>query len=301
MTMPNFLLLGANKAGTTALAAALGQHPSIYISPVKEPTFFCRVGRNEPDVVELGAPSGKSKQTKLYSKLEDYRRLFDEVNGETAIGEASTAYLANPRCAEVIREYIPDVKLIAVLRNPAERAFSNYLMYRQRGVEPVRDFRRVLELQERRIAEGYPQGWHYVQLGYYAGAIRTFQEVFGASRLLVHLYEDWSNDPRRILRETFGFLGVDESDTPDTSAKRNVSKVARNGVIDYLIHRSNPLKAGARLLVPDALRKAAVQKLEDWNKPKLAPRDRRDLIDLYRDDILELQGLIGRDLSCWLA
>ena len=131
MAMPNFLIIGAMKSGTTALYYYLEQHPQVYMSPVKEPNFFCSEENSDGDfATRLGA----------------YQDLFRDVSGEKAIGEASHCYLYEPEAAARIQEYITDAKLIAVLRDPVDRAYSHFLHMVRNGSEPLTDF--ALALRE---------------------------------------------------------------------------------------------------------------------------------------------------------
>ena len=123
MTMPNFLIIGAMRAGTTSLYHYLKQHPQVYMSPVKEPRFFALEGE-KPDP---GRPTDERLMNHSITDIEAYRALFQAVSKETAIGEASPLYLYSPKAPERIRHYIPDAKLIAVLRDPVERAYSHFL------------------------------------------------------------------------------------------------------------------------------------------------------------------------------
>ena len=143
MTMPNFLIIGANKAGTTSIYSYLKQHPQIYMSPVKEPMFFTLEGKN----IDRTEVSRQITLKTAVNDIEDYQALFQGVSNEKAIGEASTAYLHCPWCAERIKQYIPDVKLIAILRDPIERAYSNYLMYVRWGLETL-DFPEAVRQEE---------------------------------------------------------------------------------------------------------------------------------------------------------
>ena len=131
MTMPNFLIIGAMKSGTTALYYYLEQHPEIYMSPVKEPNFFSSQERENA----AGA----------VARIGNYRDLFRGVSGETAIGEASHSYLYEPGAAAEIRRYAPEAKLIAILRNPIDRAYSHFLHMVRSGTEPLDDFAQALQ------------------------------------------------------------------------------------------------------------------------------------------------------------
>ncbi|NEO53881.1 MAG: sulfotransferase [Okeania sp. SIO3B5] len=144
MSMPNFLMIGAPKAGTTSLYEYLKQHPQVYLSEIKEPHFFSFEGRTQG----FNDPSRANFIRKKVTKIEDYKKLFEEVKDEVAIGEASTSYIYIPEAVERIKKYVPDVKIIAILRNPADRAFSHYLQHRKNGTEVFLDFADALKEEQ---------------------------------------------------------------------------------------------------------------------------------------------------------
>src|SRR5918997_438225 len=162
MTMPNFLIIGAMKSGTTALYYYLEQHPEIYMSPVKEPNFFSsQEQENAADAV---------------THIGTYQHLFRGVSGQKAIGEAPHSYLYEPGAAAEIRRYSPDAKLIAILRNPIDRAHSHFLHMVRSGTEPLDDFARALQedvvgIHKERIFQDYiGRGLYYDQLKRYFNA-----------------------------------------------------------------------------------------------------------------------------------
>jgi len=161
MNMPNFLIIGAPKSGTTSLAQYLGQHPEVYISPKKEPYFFAF----ENEQVDFLGPGIQGKDHIINSAvvvdLEEYRRLFQGVSNEVAIGEASTLYLSFPKAAERIKYHIPDVKLIAILRDPADRAYSGFMHSLRDNCEPIADFAQALAAEEERIKLNWGPLWRY--------------------------------------------------------------------------------------------------------------------------------------------
>lgn len=190
MTMPNFLIIGANKAGTSSLWAYLKQHFSIYMSPIKEPMFFTTEGK----VLDIDRPGNEIVLKGATNNIENYLSLFEGVSNEKAIGEASTAYLHNPVAAGRIKHYIPHAKLIALLRDPVERAYSNYLMYVRWGLETL-DFAQAIKEEETRIRNNWPNGWHYVSLGFYYERLKRYFELFKQSQIKVYLYEEWNSEP----------------------------------------------------------------------------------------------------------
>src|SRR5580765_3646808 len=121
MTLPNFLIIGAGKSGTTALYEYLKQHPQVYMSPVKEPRFFAFEGES----VNFGGPWGErlNPEVMAFNSIASYSALFEDVEDETAIGEASPIYLWAAKAAARIHRRVPDARLIAILRDPVERAY----------------------------------------------------------------------------------------------------------------------------------------------------------------------------------
>jgi len=299
MTMPNFLIIGANKAGTTSLYYYLQQHPQVYMSPVKEPMFFTSAGTH-PEGSRLPHPTALGQ---AIANLEDYEALFADVDEEKAIGEASTAYLHNPQAAQRIKQSIPDVKLIAVLRHPVERAYSNYVMYCEWGLEN-RDFARAVREKDDRVVGEYPPGRLYVELGFYYNQLRRYLDTFNQEQLKIYLYDDLRKDPLNLLKDILRFLGVEGSFVPDLSTKYNESGLPRSKAVNALLTRSNRFTSILKSIVPPRLRQPIANRIRSRNllkPPPLAPEIRWELIEVYKDDILKVQDLIQRDLSRWLA
>ncbi|PLS83627.1 MAG: sulfotransferase [Actinobacteria bacterium] len=299
MTMPNFLVIGAAKSGTTSMYHYLSQHPEIYMSPVKEPHFFAFEGEG----VQFPSPGSKGGiNLKSVSDEGAYRTLFGGVSGEKAAGEASTSYLYYPEAAGRIKRHVPEAKLIAVLRDPAERAYSTFLALTLIGREPLREFSRALEAEEERIEAGWEHIWHYKNVGFYHAQISRYFELFGRNRVQVHLYEDLHTNPLGVMRDIFGFLGVDEAFAPDASFKHNISGVPKNRFLSRMLRQRHPLKDVLKPFFPKALRQRLVSGLQRRVivRPPFPQEERRRLVEAYTQDIRELEGLIGRDLSGWL-
>lgn len=300
MPLPNFLIIGAAKAGTTALYAALRQHPQVYTCAVKEPRFFAF----EDETPAFGGPAFNDYvQYPTITRLPDYLALFADATGAKAIGEASTVYLYYPgdKPSERIRHYIPDVKLIAILRQPADRAYSNFLHAVHHDWEPLDDFERAWADESRRIAENWSYFLRYRQNGCYDAQLRPYYERFDGRQIRIVLYEDWLSNPGATIRDVFQFLEVDESFEPDLSDHYNISRIPRSRWMHRLLHRS---RLGAALhCLPRPARNLVIGRINRLNlhRPMLSPGLRRRLTAEYRQEILRLQDLIGCDLSHWLA
>ena len=197
MTTPNFLILGAPKAGTTALYAYLSQHPQVYMSPHKEPNFFAFEGA-PPRYTGPGDSSGINRSS--VTRLDAYLALFAGANGEAAVGEASPLYLQFPDAAHRIHHHVPDAKLIAILRNPVERAYSDFLYRRKNGNEPSDDPLVAFQSEDERLARGWSPYFGYLQKGRYADHLERYFSLFSRDQITVFLFEDLRNEIDATLR-----------------------------------------------------------------------------------------------------
>lgn len=301
MTMPNFLIVGAAKSGTSSLHFYLRQHPEIYMTPDKQTYFFAYEGE-EP---ELPGPGDELEvRSHLITHLKDYQAQFAGVTTEKAIGEACSVYLCDRKAAASIKRHIPDAKLIIILRDPAERAFSSFMHLRREAYEQVSDFHDALQLEDERIRNNWRHLWHYRARGYYHQQIQHYLTLFDRSQIRIYLFEDLKNEPQALMKDIFGFLGVDDCFVPDTSGRYNASGIPRSRTLLRLIMRPNTLKTMAKPLIPERIRHAVKTFVTtsplSLRKQPLPAEARRDLVAGYREDILKLQDLLGRDLSAWL-
>jgi hypothetical protein len=301
MTMPNFFVVGAQKAGTTSLYHYLKQHPQIYMSPIKEPFFFDHKIDAKGEVVrqQFGGPGPPHVK---FANIGEYRTLFRGVSDEKAIGEASVLYLYAPGTAERIKRYVPEAKVIAFLRNPADRAYSAFLHAVQIGREPLTDFARTLREEDDRIRDNWHYVFHYRNRGLYHAQLERYYEVFGREKVGVWLYEELSDDPVGVVQSALRFLGVDDTFTPDVSTKHNPARVPKSQSARFTIRFMNTTLPFVGKVFPPASEKIRqlVRGRILVEAPPIDPETRRELIEGYREDVLKLQELIGRDLSAWL-
>ncbi|MCV3216514.1 sulfotransferase [Plectonema radiosum NIES-515] len=299
MKMPNFIIIGAAKAGTTSLYNYLKQHPQIYMSPEKEPGFFAYEGKNR----EHCRPDGNVVKFFSITSIEAYQAQFEGVSNETAIGEATPIYLYNSRVPERIQQYIPNAKVIAILRDPIERAFSHFSHYVRDRVEPLADFSQAIQEAEVRIRNELLSG-HYIDYGFYYAHLKPYFQRFDRDQIRIYLYQDFKANPLCVVQDIFRFLNVDDTFTPDVSLKYNVSGIPRNRALHtFLTNLASPdNKSLLKLLFPEELLWRIGVNLYNWNlnKQLLEPEVRRQLIEIYREDILKLQDQLQQDLSKWL-
>ena len=297
MKIPNFLIIGAAKAGTTSLYDYLNQHPQIYMSPIKEPRFFALEGEK----LDFRGPAQAINRTSV-TTWEEYCQLFQEATTEKAIGEASTIYLSNPKAPHCIKHYLPEVKLIAILRDPAERAFSSYVHLVRDGYENL-SFTEAVEAEPTRIKENWQPLWYYKERGFYYEQLQKYLTIFKPEQIKICLYEELAADSTVVVRELSRFLEVDATFTPDLTRK-NVSGIPKNKFLQNLFTKKNPIKSLVKPLLPKSLRENILENVTKSNlgaKPTLSPEMRQKLISIYREDILKLQDLIQKDLSRWLT
>ncbi len=295
MTLPNFLIIGAAKAGTTSLHSYLKEHPQIYMSPEKEPRYFA------PELYTIynnGVRQGGRRKTLSFA---EYCQLFQAASNEIAIGEASTEYLYIPQALERIKKCIPNVKLIAILRNPIERAFSAFCYQLRDGYETL-TFEQALQAEDKRIQDGFRPGWHYKQVGFYYAQVKRYLENFQPEQIKIYLHEELEDNSIAVAQDVYKFLGVNDTFTPDLT-KRNVSGIPKSRLLQDMFTKDNPLKSAIKPFLPIQLRKSIYRGVRKHNlgaKPVLPSKIRQELIELYREDIEQLQTLIQKDLSPWL-
>lgn len=301
VNMPNFLIIGAQKSGTTALYHALCQHPQIFMSPEKEPGFFALDGR----LPSFGGPLKPKSRFQNPLDWPAYLALFAESAEQPARGEASTyyTYCWPEQTAANIYGCLPHARLIAILRQPAERAYSAFNMMRQKGLEPLADFHRALAVENAIERMRWTPDFRYFQNGLYSASLKPYFDRFPRSQIHIYLYEDWNTRPDEVVRGICHFLEVDELFTPAMSERRNVTLVRRSDALQTFLKQPHLLKSLLHSLVPQKIRKKLISHLRAWNQikpPPLDPAMRHELTESYREDILCLQDLIGRDLSHWL-
>jgi hypothetical protein len=302
-TRPNFLVIGAAKSGTTALWHYLRRHPQIYMSP-REHTRFFAFKDEEP---RFNGPGPKNpSRPYAVADANSYHALFPGATDETAVGEASHSYLYWPEAPARIRQYAPGMKLIAVLRDPAERAYSHYTQMIRDGREPIDDFVHALEAEEARIRGNWWPDFHYTRMGHYHTQLQRYFELFERDQIRIYLYEDFVLDPTRVLRDMFMFLSVDSTFVPEATVKYNASGVPRNRVVHAALQQLRLIKPAAERSLPESWERFLSRvgaKLHNRNlsKSQLSSDIRREVIENhFREDISNLQVLIRRDLSAWL-
>ena len=296
---PNFFIIGAAKAGTSSLYKYLAQHPEIFLSPVKEPHFF---SYRERAVFSKG-PGDVDRFSDATPDLDSYLGLFKNVANEKAIGEASTTYLDSLEAPGRIREFAPKAKIIVMLRNPVDRAYASFMHLRRDGVEPYAVFERALEQEETRIKNEWSPLWHYKARQFTHEKLARYYALFPKPQIRVYSYDKWRRDNAATLKDIFSFLEVHDAYLPDLSRSYNVGGVPKNEQMHRILLHQSVLKSIVKSIVPPGYRTLLKRRLLRANlqRPELSSKVRRELLSMYKEDIMKVQQLTELDLSHWLT
>jgi hypothetical protein len=301
VALPDFFVAGAPKAGTTALHAALAQHPELYLSAVKEPKFFLTDG---PPPSQGGPGDVKTYREHVWRRA-DYEALFDAAPPGALRGESTPFYLYSRDAQLRIRASVPAAKLIIVLRDPVERAHSNWTHLWSAGLDPIGDFVQACAAEEQRIAAGWADFWHYRRLGLYGRQLQHLYSVFPPDRVLVFRYRDLVDAPAGTLDRICAFLGVAQgivTEVPRENVTAHPERTRRHQTLSRILRAGSSLTAR----LPGHVGKGMIDRLESSLQDGAAPRrpltweQRQSLIPYFESDIRLLSDLTGEDFSDWV-
>lgn len=295
--LPDFLAIGPPKTATTSLYRYLCQHPEIFLPENKETSFFTFEGMPEVHIPGM----------RLITDLDMYRALYLNTEHSKARGEVSPLYLVSARAPRRIAELLPDVKLIATLRNPVERAYSEYLMNIRNGVEN-RDFRTAVlsePMTERQFAANHYNESRIIRNGFYFEHLSRYYDLFPPEQIRVYLFEEITHQPQTFLSSVLRFLKVDPTFPIDTSIHYNSAHVPKHRWLHFMLTRRNIPREMVKMVLPPSLRDPIRETILRFNMHRppsqLTPDIRQVLVDRFADDILKLEKLIDRDLQHWLT
>ncbi len=295
--LPHFVVAGAAKAGTTALFEYLGQHPQLFLPHPKEPHYWA-FGDMKLQVAPYG--DGRTLSRRVVGNLADYERLFDTAQPGQVRGEAAPTTLYVERAADRLAARLPEVRVLMMLRQPADRAYSAYQFQRMRGFEPL-SLTDALAAEDERVEAGWQHMYHYRRMGQYSAQVQRFVERFPAEQLHVIVYDDFVRDPLGVLKGVFGFLGVDDAFVPPRTPRPMLSGTPRLPLVARMVSRPNVVRSLARSVVPRRFRPAVVAPLRKASvrRDPIDPTVWDELTASFADDISQLEVLIDRDLSAW--
>lgn len=293
--LPDFLIVGAAKSGTTSLYYYLKQHPRIFLPKVKELCFFRFMDSPKAD-------------KKFVSKFDDYAAYFkDAVAGQVA-GEVCPFYMYS--YADTIRNIkrgygakCKALKIMFILREPAERAWSHFMMNRKDGYEDSENLMDAVrpDVLAERLSGEHRAGYDYIGLGMYYEQVKAFMDEFPECR--VFLYDELSSNGVKVVKEMFSFLGVDDGFSPNMEERYNISGIAKSSFLNRLVERQYPLKGIVRRIIPHEIRQKIKQSVSRRNieRQEMPGHVRQELTrKYYEDDIRKLEKLINWNLSAWV-
>ncbi len=290
---PNFLVVGAAKCGTTSLHYWLGQHPEIFVSKQKGLHHFAAdwLAKNS------GGPGDKRHLKDMAVTWEQYLGHFREATSHRAIGDFSPSYFSWWPSREAIRARLGKPRIVLSLRDPVQKAFSQYTHLIRDGRESL-SFWDALQAEPERKAKGYGALWLYSESACYAESTERFLEYFGPEDMRVYLFEEMIRDPQAALQGIFRFLGVDPDFRIASSEPRHKSGAPRSRLLAAAVNSPTLRKIARKLLPGGFVAKLGTRatELNTGAKPVLDERSRQFLLDKTRQDRARLKSLLGRSL-----
>jgi hypothetical protein len=299
---PDFLLIGAPKAGTTALHAALASHPDVFVTNPKEPKYWLCDGAPPP---HWNGPGDRHSQREWMWRHDEYADLFRAAPPDQVRGESTPFYLWSKGAHRRIAEALPQVKLVAVVRDPIDRAYSNWMHLWSDGLERVGDFEEAFGLEGERVDAGWAPFWRYRELGWYGEQLDHLHGYVDPERVLVVRYRDVVDEPAATVDRVCRFLGIREGlvgEIPRDNAKPFVAPGWRPTVLGPVV------RAGARVaqFAPPRYWRRASEPLvgllagsRPAHRPPLTDAQRRRLLPFFAADIDLLSRVTGEDFSDW--
>ena len=299
--MPDFLVIGAPKAGTTALHAALSEHPGLYMSAIKEPKFFLSDG---PPPTKGGPGDALTYREHVWRRA-DYEALFAPAPPGTLRGESTPLYLYDRAAVGRIHDALPQARLIVIVRDPVERAHSNWAHLWSAGLEPVADFVRACGEEERRIAAGWASFWHYTGLGRYGEQLQYLFTLFPREQVLVLRYRRLVDEPAQTLDQICAFLGV-QAGLLTHMPRHNVTSHPEPTLAHRTVAAAQRAGSAVGSRVPGLTAATLTGPLERYlqrhsrERQPLSWEQRRELLPRFEPDIALLEQVLGEDFGDWV-
>jgi hypothetical protein len=303
--LPDLLIVGAPKAGSTALHDALAAHPQLYASPVKEPKFFMSDGLPPERARHRGPGDAHSAREWVWNRTA-YEQLFAAAPAGSLRYESTALYLWDRASHTRIARALPEAKLIAVIRDPIDRAFSNWTHLRADGLEPEGDFVRACRAESWRARRGWAPFWRYLELGRYGEQLQSLFAHFPREQVRIIRYRQLIDAPRETLDDLCTFLGVDSGVLPRLP-EANVGRWASHGAVSAALRLTIRSGAAAGAFAPPRVWRTAqrplLSALQRGNtpRPRLQPQTRAALVGSFAADNVLLGELLDADYSDWLS
>lgn len=289
MRTPDFLIVGAAKSGTSSLSHYLDQHLKTEIVSNRLEHFGKYTNAMMPKLSQ-----------------DEYLDLFSAIPNEEIAGEKSVSYLYSKQAARGIKQMNPDMKILILLRNPIDRAYSDYWHRRRNSTESL-SFADALDAEEKRIKQGAPFEQHYAHYGLYADYIETYFSLFGREQCRVFLFENFIADPQKVCDECFSFLDVAPPQENIDWSAQNKGRMPNDNIIArvlFRLSRKRRVVKMVRSLIPTKIKTAITSWMNNpsgqQDYPEMDSSTRNRLRNFYRRDIQKLESLLDKDLNHWL-
>jgi hypothetical protein len=301
--LPNFLIIGAAKSGTTSLHAYLSEHQDILMSTPKEPKYFS----NKAITINFSGKGDLEVYNSIIKSKIEYKNLFKSEKDLIIKGESSADSLYYyKKVIPLIKKELEEPYVLILLRNPIERAFSAYTHLIRDGRE-IKSFEEGLQLESERIEWGYEFIWHYKEVGLYYNQVKSYIENFKNCKVI--LFDDLKKDSQLVVDDTCDFLKL-------TTIKINKDRVYNKSGIPkrnfqtFLYNKFIKKRSLFKKIVSFFLKETKKEQIafilknqlfnKQLQKSEMKPETKNQLIDYFKDDILKLEKLIDKDLQHWL-
>lgn len=311
--LPDFIVVGANKGGTTSLYHYLKQHPDVYLSPIKEPHFFSKdidtalfskaFAQNKLQDIDAYVHGDMTTEyhAAFVREWEHYRLLFKNAMNEKALGELSTSYLYSEVAAKEIYKALGKIKIIIALRNPVQRAFSHYRMNLYTGNSNIFNFSEALQEDLNHIPKVWGNANLYLELGLYYEQVKRYLDTFSSENVKIIFTEDLKTNTQSVITDLYSFIGVDYSFKPDTSVRYNEVYTPKYKNLTWLLNASG-IRPFAKKISSGRLKEIAIKLLyrNKEDKSQMTLEEKKFLVNFYKEDVQKLSQLLNKDLSHWM-
>lgn len=297
--IPNFLIIGFPKAGTTSVYNHLRSHPDIFMPNNTELRYF----NNAQVMKHLGGPGDEQIPTKICKNQNEYSSYFKDWNGENAIGECTTNYIFYKEGLASIKSKLrDDVKLIVLLREPVSRAFSHYQYFIRREKEKL-SFEDAIKEENKRKANGWNDGWFYLDNSLYSSKISNLLDL--KLNFRAFLFEDFIKDPQNFLKMIYKYLNVDDQFTPEnldlTFNKGGVYK--KKTLINWMLSPSK-FRSSVKSILPNALTQELRIRRDKFISKQTVPlkidqKTELELRSFFNNDVKRLSQMLDLDFTAW--
>ena len=281
---PNFFIVGGTKCGTTNISYYLNEHPQVFISELNEPYYFCK----------FDVPND-FKRASMITNKEKYLKLFEKAKNHKAIGEASSVYLHCPHAASEIKKTFPDSKIVISIRNPIERAHSNYFSNKFMNFDK-RSFTEIIDEHEMQIKNEEFFIYNILEPGFFSKHIQRFQKYFAKNKIKIIVFEDYIKNTVSTIESILSFLDIEEKIIFHKQPK-GAYRIPNNSFSKAIIENSK-IRSIATRIIPTVTRQKIGDKflLKQTNKPSMSSEENERLKKIYENEVLEIEKLLNRKL-----